>query len=426
MQKTDIEIPFNLADKDLLRFFQGWKWIKQPNGLVSLDFRQANFLSPWAITFFASYALWLRETQHKKVRILVNESSIAGDFLCRTGFRELLGEPVREVAVADTERTAKLARITKSIEIPNFASQVMNLLQIEDSEIEGAVKYSLVELLRNVVQHSESPIGGIAMAQYYPTTGLVELVVADMGVGIRATLNTTYPEIDNDLKALKFATQPHVSRTFSPGMYNSMKENAGLGLFFIKQIVSLSGGGFFLGSGKFIGDIWGDKKGVQQKLYRQASKGGWPGTFAVLQLRRDTIAEFDSVLHICREMAEEARKDPAEFSLDFLNETPDLEDLVVVKIGEFEENVEEAARVRDTLIEPTLSSGKMVVLDFQGIRFATQSFVHALVYKILRDSTHVASGLSIANCTDSTREAILAVAGYARVPESSKPKNWNL
>lgn len=241
MQKTDIEIPYNLTDKDLLRFFQGWKWIKQPIGLVTLDFKQTNFLSPWAITLFASYALWLREARNKKVRIFMNERTFAGDFLCKTGFRELLGEKANEAVAASTERTAKLARITKSIEIPNFVSQVMHLLQIEDPEVEGAVKYSLVELLRNVVQHSHSPIGGLAMAQYYPTTGLVELVVADMGVGIRATLHPKYPEIDNDLKALKFATQPHVSGTFAPGAYDTMRENAGLGLFFIKQIVSLSG-----------------------------------------------------------------------------------------------------------------------------------------------------------------------------------------
>jgi hypothetical protein len=302
----------------------------------------------------------------------------------------------------------------------------MRLLQIEDPEIEGAVRYSLVELLRNVVQHAHSSIGGVAMAQYYPNTGLVELVVADMGVGIKATLQSNYPEIDDDFKALKFATQPHVSGTFSPGAYAQMKENAGLGLFFIKQIITLSGGGLFLGSGSILESIWGDIEGVQRKRFIRAKYDGWPGTFALLQLRRDTIADFDSVLRVCRELAEQARKDPAEHSLDFLEEIPNLEGLVVIKVAEFEENVEEAARVRDLTIEPSLAAGKIVVLDFSDIRFATQSFVHALMYKILRDSIHVASGLSIANCSRSTREAILAVAGYARISDENKPKNWRL
>lgn len=59
----------------------------------------------------------------------------------------------------------------------------------------------------------------------------------------------------------------------------------------------------------------------------------------------------------------------------------------------------------------------MVVLDFQGINFATQSFIHACIYKVLRDSVNVRSALSIANCSPSTREALLAVAAYAPVPE---------
>ena len=107
------------------------------------------------------------------------------------------------------------------------------------------------------------------------------------------------------------------------------------------------------------------------------------------------------------------RKAPSEFSLDFLDEVPDIADLTVVPVREFEENVEEAARVRDTVVGPKLAGGEMVVLDFSGIRFPTQSFVHACIYKVLRECCNVRSSLSIANCTASTKEAILAVAAYA-------------
>ena len=295
----------------------------------------------------------------------------------------------------------------------------MDILDLEDEEVAGAVKYGLIELLRNVVQHSGSQFGGLAMAQYYPNTGLVDLVVCDGGTGIRNTLQAKYPEIDSDLKAVKFATQAHVSGTFKAGAYSQMHENAGLGLFFIKQITSLSGGGFFLASGNAISDIWGNPEGNQQKLYRSSTKGGWPGTFALLQLRRDTIGDFDAVLSTCRRLAEEARRDSAALNLDFIEDIPNAEGLEVVRVSDFEENVEEAARVREVIIEKTLEAGKLVVLDFSELRFATQSFVHALIYKVLRDGKHVASGLSIANCSASTREAILAVAGYANAGKAS-------
>jgi hypothetical protein len=48
-----------------------------------------------------------------------------------------------------------------------------------------------------------------------------------------------------------------------------------------------------------------------------------------------------------------------------------------------------------------------VVLDFKAIRAATQSFVHACMYKILRDRPEASFALSIAGASDATREAIL-------------------
>ena len=423
MNRTDIQVWPNLGDKALLAFFEKWSWIRSPQGPVSIDFRGCNFIAPWAVCLFAGYALWLRHMKRRQVQLLIDPSTVAGNYLNHSGFCEVLEhEAPSNEELPDEERIAKLTQINRSEQIPRFANRVMDILRLEDQEVSGAVKYALIELLRNVVQHSRSRIGGLAIAQYYPNTGIVDLVVCDGGTGIKDTLQPKYPEIDSDLKAVKFASQAHVSGTFRAGAYSRMHENAGLGLFFIKQITSLSGGGFFLASGSAISDVWGDIEGNQQRIYRSSKKGGWPGTFALLQLRRDTIGDFDAVLSTCRRLAEEARRDSAASNLDFIEDVPDVEGLEVVRVSDFEEDVEEAARVRQAVIEKTLDAGKVVVLDFSELRFATQSFVHALIYKVLRDGKHVASGLSIANCSASTREAILAVAGYAnagRAPLSS-------
>lgn len=412
---SEITVPANIADKTLIHFFQGWRWLTDPLPPIILDFRGCNYIAPYGATLFAAYVLWLKETKRRKISVLSNKTSVAGNYLLQTGFFELIGEPDSSPTETNPNRTVKLTRIQASKEIPGFANAVMDILKIEDEELAGAVRYSLIELLRNVVQHSASKVGGIAMAQYYPTTGLVEICVADMGVGVKATINEAYPEIDNSLKALKFATQPHVSRTFGPSVYSSMKDNAGLGLFFIKQITSLSGGSFFLGSKDALVDIWGDKEGKQKKLYKMARASGWPGTFAYLQLRRDMIAEFDAILTVCRELAAEARKYPSELSLDFVEEVPEIEDLLVIRVRDFEEDVEKAAEIRERAILPNINTGKMVVIDFAGVKFATQSFVHALMYKVVRDGQQIGATLSIANCTNSTREAVMAVAAYAKL-----------
>ena len=75
----------------------------------------------------------------------------------------------------------------------------------------------------------------------------------------------------------------------------------------------------------------------------------------MLQLRKDSIADFDAVLRTCRELAAEARRYSAKLALDSLDELPVIEGLVTVRVKEFEENVEEAARIRDNLMLPTLA-----------------------------------------------------------------------
>lgn len=410
-----LNIPDNVVDKELIRFFQGWRWHSDLKSPIEVNFKGCNFIAPYAVTLFAAYLLWLKEIKKKAVRIHAIKSSVAGSYLVETGFFELFGEKPSEDVANRPDRTVKLTKIKSSSEIAPFAAKVMDILRIEDEELEGAVKYSLIELLRNVVQHSGSQVGGIAMAQYYPGSGLVNVCVADMGIGVRESLKEAYPEIETDFQALKLATLPHVSRTFGPATYTAMRDNAGLGLFFIKQIASLAAGSFFLGSKEALMDLWGSKECQQKKLYKIAKNGGWPGTFAYLQLRRDSIAEFDGVLTVCRSMAAEARKYPTELALDFIEEVPDVPGLIVVKVSRFEEDVEAAALCRETKILPSINSGKMVVLDFDKVRFATQSFVHALMYKVIRDGQQIGSTLSIANCTNATREAIMAVAAYAKI-----------
>ncbi len=417
-----IDIPDNIADKGLLDFFKRWKWRTDLFPPVQLNFETCNFIAPYGVTLYAAYALWLREVKRCHVSVKANTNTVAGAYLVQSGLLELLEQGRFPTPPDLPDRVVKLTRIRTSTEIPSFVSSVMAILRIEDEELAGAVQYSLIELLRNVVQHSAASGGGVAMAQYYPNTGLVEVCVADLGLGIKSTINEAYPEIDTDLKALKLATLPHVSRTFKPGGYTRMSDNAGLGLFFIKQIASLSSGSFFLGSNKALVDIWGDKQGQQKKCYVQARENGWPGTFAYLQLRRDTIGEFDAVLATCRRLAAEAQRYPSELALDFIEGIPDLgedmDELLVVSVKSFEENVEEAARIRDTEILPSMNGGTMVVIDFGGVRFATQSFVHALMYKVIRDGQQIGATLSIANCSRSTREAVMAVAAYAKLGEA--------
>lgn len=408
----DINIPNDLGDKSLVNFFKGWVWHDDPPSPVVIHVPQGTHLAPWAATLFGAYAVWLKEVRNKEVYVEYNSESYVGKFFERIGFPALLGLE-NDNGEFDDKNIFPLTRISQSKDIAKVATSIVQMLEIGDEEIEGAVKYSIVELLRNVVQHSRSRIGGLVSAVYLPRSGIVDVVVADIGCGLRASLREAYREINTDQKAVRFAMQPHVSGTFHSGAYGSMRDNAGLGLFFIREIASKASGGLFLGSGSMLADVWGTSEGYIKKKYVQSKNSGWRGTFALLQLRKDTIGEFDELLATCRHIAAEVRKNRSELAVDFLDEPLELEGLVTIAIRDFEEDVEEAARVREEIILPNLQDGELVVLDFSKVRAATQSFVHALMYKVFRDGKNLESCLSVSCADGATEEAIKAVSAYA-------------
>jgi len=349
----------------------------------------------------------------KSVEIYLDPSTYAGRYLITSGFAALFGD--EEAIPADTDYAVILRQVKSSADIPKFARSVTSVLRIDDDELEGALEYAFVELLRNVVQHSGSKCGAVAMAQFHPRTGFVEIAVADRGIGIRSHISRRYPEAETDLQALKVAILPHASGTFGQNMYGSMQNNAGLGLFFVKEISGRGGGSFDLISGHAMISRWGKHDARKGSKDIAMPKGEWQGTIARVSLRVRLIGDFDILLDTCRALAAEARDDPFLQALEFIDTLEDSSDgYFQIPVNDFYEDVEAAARIRDHEVIPKLLGKEVVILDFSGIRVITQSFAHAILYKILRDLLHVRSSLFLFGCTNAVKAAIRAVAAYAR------------
>ena len=405
--------PNQLANKNIVDFFKTEQWPKRNTNEIVLDFRNVEFIAPWAICLYGAYACWMREEYKCEIQIKGNPTTRAGSYIARSGLPDLVRAAFPPVDAVVDQKTIQLSKITTSNSISPLAGEILKLLDMNDREMEGATQYSIVELVRNAVQHSQSITGGMVMAQFYPQPGEVDVIVADMGAGIRATLGTS-EKVENDTQALTQAVRPHISGTFEPKTYGSMKDNAGLGLFITREIAAMSNGGFMLGSGNALLESRGDVHGQRTNKLHHAEAGGWPGTFAMLQLRRDGIGDFDDLLETCRTTAEKIRMNPLEFSLNFIANSPELDDIITLQVRKFEENVESAAQIREETIAPALDRGESVVLDFSEVRFATQSFVHALFYRLFRDFEKAASCLLLVKCSKATQQAIKFVAGYAK------------
>ncbi len=81
--------------------------------------------------------------------------------------------------------------------------------------------------------------------------------------------------------------------------------------------------------------------------------------------------------------------------------------------GNFAENKDLARDIRLNRIIPALEKNDTVVLDFEGVEGATQSFIHALISDIIRKyGTEVLDKLSFKNCNDTVKKIISIVVDY--------------
>lgn len=81
--------------------------------------------------------------------------------------------------------------------------------------------------------------------------------------------------------------------------------------------------------------------------------------------------------------------------------------------GSFAENKDVAKRLRLETLMPELAKGNKIVLDFEGVSGATQSFVHALVSDPIRKFGDVAfENLLYKHANDDIREIISIVYRY--------------
>jgi anti-sigma regulatory factor (Ser/Thr protein kinase) len=145
-----------------------------------------------------------------------------------------------------------------------------------------SVQIALGEITDNVPYHAHTAHGGFAMCQHFPRRDMFEIVIADLGVGIRSSLtrNRDLPTPDDDAAALDLALTPRVTST--------PDRNAGLGLFVTAMLLEANGGQFYLRSGNAVAH-----RGAEDDTL--GGRVAFPGTLATLQVRTDRPLNIESV-----------------------------------------------------------------------------------------------------------------------------------
>ncbi len=277
------------------------------------------------------------------------------------------------------------------------------------------MKYVVVELLRNVIQHSMDPLGGVVAAQRMDDAERgtsLQVAVADAGVGIYEAMREKHPRVRDHREALEKALWARISGTFEEGLTGS-RQNAGLGLFFISEMAKLTGGSLLLASRGAALLLTADPEaGDDHRLRFLEPDGlGYPGTLVAFELPVNSVGDYDDLIGTIQKRARERTPKRAQGNWIKYEEPPSHAHVFMVRYTS--ENTEQAERFARETLEPRVLKKEPVVLDFQGVEIATQSYLHALLFSILRLAWARHSFIYVANASSSVRSGIEHVEDYA-------------
>jgi hypothetical protein len=114
---------------------------------------------------------------------------------------------------------------------------------------------------------------------YYPNLNRFSFIFSDLGVGIKAHLEQTYPTFANNQEAILYALRPNVSGTFrQQSEPYAAKNNAELGLTISSQMLKRLKGDMYIVSANGLVHV-SPEDITSRKLYYS-----WPGTFVLINL----------------------------------------------------------------------------------------------------------------------------------------------
>ena len=173
--------------------------------------------------------------------------------------------------------------------------------EVETSLLQG-MSYCFYEVMDNVLIHSGKTVG-IVITNYSEEQHLIQILVADDGMGIRESLaqNREYATV-SEPQALKYCIKDKVSD--GKGM--------GFGLYSTSRLINTAGHKLIIRSGNHTLTANGDIV-VSETEY-------WAGTIVYFELRSDMDIDSSAVV--------DHRTDPAEeFDELFLQDNPELDKL---------------------------------------------------------------------------------------------------
>lgn len=382
----------------------------------AFDLEAIDVAEIWSLVGLA--VVGLRASDPWEIR--ASAATRAARFAHAVGLDDVLeGHPHRR---GEPGRTYCIRRIKRGDNLERIALDIAALLASaeEEEERQKSVRFALVELMRNALQHSADPLGGLVAAQRmdaghrgYPHASL-QIAVGDSGIGVLEALSRTHRDLTTQEEALWRAIQPHVSGTFEPSARGGL-ENAGMGLFMVAEMAKLTAGRMLLAS-RGAALALGGELDEQGELHTTAEMikppgTGFPGTLVAFELPLDQGNHAGLIEAIIRKRDERA---PTGTKAPWLKFEPAPSGTATFLVKQLAEDVTRAQEYSRKHVQPRIFDRHPVAFDFRDVSVCTQSFAHALLFELVRLSWALQVPIYIEHADPAVVAVIRLVDDYAR------------
>ena len=380
------------------------------------DFR---VLQPWMLTAIATLS---RRELDSRIYPVCEQGRPTAKFANELGLSRIANSDA-DAAYQESGRTVKLHRINDYAKIEHLAENIAKLAIKEDynsdeyidsQETTFTLRYILIELLRNVIQHSGDPYGGVVVAQRmdqgkdYQQERAVQICVADNGCGIFNSLKEMHSDITDNKTALERALWPSLSGKFPKGLSGS-SQNAGMGLFIISELVKRLAGRMLIVSGSDALLLEGSlEEGVSNKISFLECK--FNGTLIVVDIPKRSVADFEELFSRIQKTATERSISKKKVSFIQFDKIPEA--ALKIKLSIANENTVEAEKYSTKYLIPNIEKGRELCLDFSGFKITTQSFLHAILFNALKLAYKKNVQIYAINLTPAVKDCILLLEWY--------------
>ena len=373
---------------------------------LELDFTKCTFADQGAMLPICTHTLNLRNKRIDfDLKLPINE--VMRRLFINTGWAHFICPRHYEApSVQNNSKQIPAFQFDKLEQINDHLNKVLDhLLRIIPHfkrDAFSAVEWSLNEITDNVINHSNSLIGGIFQLSIL-SRNRIQFTISDSGVGVPTTLREAYPSIQTDMDALMESVKSGVTR--------NKTDFQGNGLYGTLEVCRVGGGRFILNSG------YASLK-ADASVNTKFEKIPFSGTTI------DALVDFSSPELLIKALMINGRETPPADYIEYYYEQDGLQEINFILNNETDSF---RSRLAGKPIKNKLANlidachGQRIFISFEGVSVISSSFADEVFGRLFVELGPMSFMRTITFVnTNSTIQAIIDRAITLRMQESKK------